>query len=94
MYTTKFRNLIFGNYELSVTSFFGNFIWLSKVGSEYSIHLKAGRSGIGMVISRTLFESGFQMVRLLNDRDWHKIEFESWTRFGFRMGTVRVLAQT
>jgi hypothetical protein len=28
------------------------------------------------------------MVWLLNDQDWHKIEFESRTRFGFRMGTV------
>jgi hypothetical protein len=32
--------------------------------------------------------SGFRMVRLLNDRDWHKIESESRTRFGFRMPTV------
>jgi hypothetical protein len=34
------------------------------------------------------FVSGFQMVWLSNGRDWHKIEFESRTWFGFRMLTV------
>jgi hypothetical protein len=33
--------------------------------------------------------SGYRMVRLSNDRDWHKIESESRTRFCFRRGTVR-----
>jgi hypothetical protein len=30
------------------------------------------------------------MVRLSENRDWHKIESESQTRFGFRMPTVAV----
>ncbi len=30
---------------------------------QYSIHPKAGRSGIRMATSRTLFESGFRMVK-------------------------------
>jgi hypothetical protein len=33
---------------------------------EYSIHPKAGLSGIRMAISRTLFGSGFQMVTSLD----------------------------
>jgi hypothetical protein len=39
--------------------------WILKMvllGDKYSIHPKAGSSGFQMVISRTLFGSGFQMV--------------------------------
>jgi hypothetical protein len=32
--------------------------------------------------------SGFQMVRISNGRDWHKIQSEYRQRFGIRMPTV------
>jgi hypothetical protein len=58
-YVTKKQksNNVTSNY---IANFFDNTVY---------VHPKAGLSGIRMAISRTLFGSGYRMVRLSNGRD-------------------------
>jgi hypothetical protein len=48
----------------------------------YSTPLNTGLSGIQMVIFRTQFVSGFQMVRISNVRDWTYLS-------GFQMVVIK-----
>jgi hypothetical protein len=67
-YKMPYASNVFSNYVYlnCYTSFFGyKSLPLINLSIKYSIlHPKAGRSGIQMVISRTLFESGFRILAL------------------------------
>ncbi len=73
-----------------------------KAGPDFFL-TSLDRFGINKIFFMTLFfikrsklvtirnpdmTSGFRMIRLSNGRDWHKVQSESQTVSGFRMGTV------